>query len=276
MEGEMIDTLEPLTRLSRDLKKAVITLSPREARYLVDLYYQIQDYRKAADNQERGLVASGEPHEVISWVGDAVETLEGDIKRALDAYGDSKLVGRWSKGICGIGPVISAGLLAHVDIDQAPTVGHIWRFAGLDPTSKWEKKTKRPWNAGLKTLCWKIGQSFMKFQNNPNDFYGKLYVERKAYEIERNDKGELASQAAAMLAAKNFGHDTEAYKAYIVGKLPPAHIDARARRWVVKLYLAHWHRVAFYDRYGVEPPKPYVLEHVAGHSHEVECPMWPF
>ena len=37
----------------------------------------------------------------------------------------------------GIGPVIAAGLLANIDIKQAPTVGHIWRFAGLDPTNKW-------------------------------------------------------------------------------------------------------------------------------------------
>lgn len=272
LERELLD---PLTRLTQDLKRATVTLGPRETRFLVDTYYQIQDYRKAADNQERSLIANTEPHEVISWVGNQVETLEGDIKRALDAYSSSSVVGRWSKSICGIGPVISAGLLAHIDIEQAPTVGHIWRFAGLDPTSHWEKKTKRPWNASLKVLCWKIGQSFMKFQNNPNDFYGKMYVERKAYEVANNESGSLADQAAAALGAKRIGKDTEAYKAYSVGKLPPAHIDARARRWVSKLFLAHWHRVAYYDRYAKESPKPYVLT-LPGHSHEVVCPNWPF
>jgi hypothetical protein len=37
----------------------------------------------------------------------------------------------------GIGPVLSAGLLAHIDLRIAVTAGCIWRYAGMDPTSKW-------------------------------------------------------------------------------------------------------------------------------------------
>jgi hypothetical protein len=44
-------------------------------------------------------------------------------------------------------------LLARIDIVKAPTAGHIWRYAGLDPTVRWNKGEKRPWNAGLKVLC---------------------------------------------------------------------------------------------------------------------------
>jgi hypothetical protein len=91
----------------------------------------------------------------------------------------------------------------------------------------------------------------------------------------RNEAGELADQAAAVLANKKIGKETEAYKAYSVGKLPPAHIDARARRWTVKLYLAHYHAVAYFDHYRVEAPRPYVLT-VLGHADEIRCPNWPF
>ena len=100
---------------------------------------------------------------------------------------------------------IAAGFLAHIDIERAPTVGHIWRFAGLDPTQKWEKKTKRPWNADLKTLCWKLGESFVKVKGNENDIYGKVYEARKAQEVLRNEAGELADQAADVLKNKRIG-----------------------------------------------------------------------
>jgi len=51
-------------------------------------------------------------HATLAWFLDQNETLERNIKLALDAYGDSSVVGRWSKTIIGIGPVLSAGLLA--------------------------------------------------------------------------------------------------------------------------------------------------------------------
>ena len=38
---------DPMLRLTRDLKQAATLLTPSEARYLVDLYYTIQDQRIA-------------------------------------------------------------------------------------------------------------------------------------------------------------------------------------------------------------------------------------
>ena len=266
--------LESLRRLSKDLKQASKTLSPNEVRYLVDAYYQMQENRKTSDNQVRSMVESGEPHEVIAWLSANTTTLERNIKSVLDAHTSSTIIGRWSKSITGIGPVIAAGLAAHIDIVKAPTVGHIWRFAGLDPTVQWEKKTKRPWNASLKTLCWKIGESFVKFSNHEDDFYGKLWRERKVYEESRNVSGALAEQAAVKLEKFKIGKATDAYKAYASGILPPAHIHARSKRWTVKLFLAHWHQVAFETHYGEKPPKPYVLSQLE-HGHEIRVPNWP-
>src|SRR6185312_11642646 len=101
------------------------TMSPDEARYLVDAYYLMQENRKRSDNQVRSMEA--EPHTVIAWLAENSDMLEGQIKRALDKYTDAHVVGQWMKSIHGIGPVIAAGLMAHIDINKAPTVGHIWR-----------------------------------------------------------------------------------------------------------------------------------------------------
>jgi len=260
--------LEHLERLKRDIKDASVTMSADEARFLVDAYYMMQEDRKRAHNQVRALGESQEPHMVIQWLADQSQMLESQIKRALDAYSASHEIGVWAREVTGIGPVIAAGLMAHIDITRAPTVGHIWRYAGLDPTTKWSKGQKRPWNAELKTLCWKIGESFVKVSSKPDAFYGHVYLERKAQEVAKNENGDFAEQAAKKLEEFNIGKDTDAYKAYSKGKLPPAHLHARAKRYAVKLFLSHWHEVAYQAHYGKEPPLPYPIAHL-GHAHKI-------
>lgn len=266
----MDEYLPPVTRLSRDLAKAAATLSDAEVRFLVDAYYMMQDNRIRQDGQIRSMKGQ-EPHAVLAWLAVGSDTLEKQIKRALDKYTEAHPVGGWCRGIYGIGPVISAGLLAHIDITKAPTVGHIWSFAGLDPTKKWLPKTKRPWNDKLKTLCWKAGESFVKFSNHEQCFYGHLYKNKKAEITAENDAGMFSETAAQILQEKNFRKDTEAYKAYIQGKLPPAHVHARARRYAVKLFLAHLHEEMYRRILGKEPPLPYPIAH-QGHVHRINSP----
>jgi hypothetical protein len=352
-----VDTidLEPIARLTRDLKTASISLGDDEARFLVDAYYIMQEDRKRYYAQDRTLEAGKEPNEVIKWFARQSETLEKQIARALDAYASNHSVGRWLYSVYGVGPVISAGLFAHIDIERAPTVGHIYSFGGYagvqaeatkhlsraiyratyadkydratrdtapsllmeapftatylypddDPKKKdiaalfqvvvegdqkpavidgtpefltcefqnhrvyagsraWEKGQKRPFNADLKTLFWKIGQSFMKFSNVEACFYGNLYRERKLFEITNNDAGNLAHIAAQRV--NTVKGDTDAYKYYSTGKLPPAHIDARARRFAVKMFLSDLHAVWYFLRYKKVAPRPYAIDHL-GHAH---------
>jgi hypothetical protein len=268
------ETREVVRRLTHDLVKAASSLTIDEARYLVDAYYSMQEYRKTAANQVRALARSQEPHSVIQWLFEQNETVENQIRRALEAWTDALPAARWAKSIVGIGPVISAGLAAHIDISKCPTVGRIWRFAGLDPTVEWRKGQKRPWNASLKCLCWKIGESFVKVSGRDGDFYGRLYLQRKQVEQERNEAGEFAEQAAAKLRRFNIGRNTEAHKWYSQGKLPPAHIHSRAKRWVVKLFLAHYHEVAWRLATGQPPAKPYVIS-ILGHGDYIAPPNFP-
>jgi hypothetical protein len=263
--------LVPIEKLRKDLRVAAARLSDKEARYLVDYYYLQQENRKRTGNQIRALGESSEPSDLIGWLDTQTTSLEHQIRNALGLYSQGHPVGRWAESITGIGPVISAGLLAHIDIKQAPTVGHIWRFAGLDPTQSWDKGEKRPWNAKLKVLCWKAGESFVKVSNKPEDVYGKVYAARKELETERNDAGAFAEQAAAKLEKHRIGKDTEAYKAYSTGKLPPAHIHARAKRYAVKLFLSSLHEVAYYVEYGKLPPRPYILSEPK-HTHWFQAP----
>ena len=316
--------------LTKSLKaaRAGKTLQANEARILVDTYYTIQEHRKSAYNQVRSLREAGESAEVLEFFASTHEALERKIVSVLDAYTKEHEVGKWVRGIVGVGPVLAAGLLAYIDIEKAPTVGHIWRFAGLDPTTRWEKGQKRPWNARLKLLVWKLGESFVKQVNNPNDYYGKLYAERKAYEWRKNLQGEYGEQATEAITKRNFGSETLAFQWYSasyavppgtlysgevpslpkaatpkellklreaiaaairsedaaaaeqlqerfnqlqhngqgVAMLPPAHIQARSKRYAVKAFLADLHHVWYETHYGTPPPLPYPLV-FQGHAH---------
>lgn len=273
---KMVDRAEaPLGRLSKDLRKASALIKRREARYLVNTYYQIQDFRIASASQIRAM--GDEPCNVLNWINDNMDLIEGDIQRALGVFSQNYRVGQWLQSICGIGPVISAGMLAHLDVRKCKTAGHFWSFAGLDPTKKWEKGKKRPWNAFLKTLVvFKAGESFVKVQNNKNDFYGKHFVVQKQKLTALNEAKAFEETAKAVLEAKKFNKDTDAYKAYIEGFLPKAHIHAMARRWAAKLFLSHVHHVMYEDYFGEPPMMPYVFTHSReDHRHYIAPPNWP-
>lgn len=343
----------------------------------MDTYYQLQDLRKASANQILSMGDTKEPCEVIRWFCNNAESLETQIKRALGNYAEADRAGRWSLSVYGIGPVIAAGLLAHIEIQKAKTAGAIWKFAGITADTVWQGKektreqiavlreeykepwdaflmlctangrnpfrvlkqaeivkevpdrdvvlatvtalggkadrdllfedniiekagiarvgvykklfpdaeldwpsigqviSKRPFNAALKVLCWKIGQSFLKFSNQDECFYGHILRKRWALEKERNEQFAFAEQAREKLKKFRIGKNTEAYKAYSIGKLPPAHILQRSCRYATKLFLAHWQHVAWEATTGQQPVKPYVLEHVAGHSDFIAPPGWP-
>jgi hypothetical protein len=263
------DDLMSVAHLSRDLRAAAATLSDDEARYLADAYYIMQEDRKRTKAQERAHNAAAEPSAVLSWLANQSSTLEKQITVALDRYTNAHVMGSWMRGVYGIGPVLSAGLLAHLSAQMPETVGHWWQFAGIagDDQRPWVKGQKRPHNAKLKTLCWKIGESFVKMSGDERCFYGRLWRERKDLETQRNTAGAFAAQAAKALP--HYRATTEAHGHYATGHLPPAHIHARARRYAVKIFLSHLHAEWYRTVNGREPPKPFAIA-ILGHAHEIK------
>lgn len=134
--------LSPVARLNRDLKNASKLLTHAQARYLVDAYYMMQDDRKRSNNQIRALEENSEPSDVIEWFGLTATKIEDDLRSVLGIWARTFKAGRWAQSINGIGNVISAGLLAFIDIAKAPTAGCIWSLAGIESTSRWQSREK--------------------------------------------------------------------------------------------------------------------------------------
>src|SRR5262245_19818712 len=186
-EYESARELLRLPRLTKDLRDAARLLTAKQQRYLVDQYYQIQDVRKRRATHTRAALAEPEPNEWITSLTGYVTRLEKLIAGALHVATDQTAVSRWAKAQVGIGPVLTAGLAAYINIEITPSVSALWSLAGQNPTAVWEKGQKRPWNARFKELCWKIGDSFCKFHNHERCLYGHLYAARKQLEVERNE-----------------------------------------------------------------------------------------
>ena len=271
-----LEESEQLVRLNQaDVRRWGAAMTTAEARHVVNDYYRIQQQRIRTAAQMRA-AAFGEAMELTIQFHRQTLADENTRKLALNAYAKAHPVGRWSLEVKGIGPVIAAGLLAHIDITRSTNVGKLWRFAGLDPTlPRPTKGEKRQHNAKLKRLCWLMGESFTKVSGRDDAVYGKVYVNRKAQEISRNEACLFADQAQKTLDTINLGKDTEAYKWYAQGKLPPARIHLRAQRYAVKLFLSHWHYVAFETEFGVPPEKPYILTQPEHQDHFIAPPNWP-
>lgn len=329
--------------LGRKLKSEIKEIkdpSRSEVKMLVNLYYQMQEMRKAIREQIRSIEGDESKKMnivILDYFLKNFSIIEYNCKTVLQTICEQSEVGRWLLKITGIGPVLAAGCLAYFDINNRNYATQFISYAGLNDNNrpwigrkgaesimkeissstwltneqaelfavktKWSLDFLRkyayhegkgwrrtdlvsaaariPYNKELKTLCWKIGRSFVYLINNDKSLYAKLYAQRKLIEIEKNENGEFADQAAAILHSKNFNESTEAYKAYSQGKLPNAHIVARAMRWTEKIFVSHlfecMYRVAHKnDPKGNEPPRYYALEHLEGHhdyiTPEVEYP----
>ena len=261
-----------LSDLGKDLREAAKSLTSKEARFLVDSYYLHQENRKRLGNQKRAMTKAGEPVKIIDMMYEVEEVLESRIKSALNHYAKGHPMGWWALEQHGIGPVISAGLIAHVDITRCPKVTSLWTFAGVNPAKKWGKGQKRPHNGKLKTLVWHIGECIKRTKGSEKSFYGPLWEQRKAYEVRKNDAGENSEQAERQLREKSYSKDTDAYRHLTEGKLPPAQVDLRASRWTAKLFLSHWWEMYYMMAYPtLNAPRPWVLVH-GGHVDYIAPP----
>lgn len=284
----------------RDLRKMVaegVKMNRESVRNLVNTYYDIQDYRIAIENRiraasqavaaeedtkpeietdENGMKVFNPKYDSMSSYSDymislGLRELEDFIKNALKAYVDSDPIGKWLTSIMGIGPVIAAGLLSYIDISKCPTAGHIWSYAGITGTEKKVKGEKLNYSPKFKTLCWKIGQSFIKTSNRDADVYGHLYREKKEWYHKKNDEGGFAERAKELLETQKISKDSELYKTYSAGKISDAHINSMATRFAVKIFLSHLFEIWYEYENGCKPPKPFVQEH-KGHVHIIPAP----
>jgi hypothetical protein len=229
---------------------------------LVDSYYDLQDVRIRCANRLRAALRDErlDPARVQmlhEGLAEALKAQERRIVRLCLSYLKNEPVWNdWLKGVRGIGPVLAAGLLAHVGYcERSPTVSALWAYAGQHVVNGEAPKRKRGekanWNASLRVLVWKIGQSFVKV----GDGYRALYLAEKARlrklhpELAPYDPPRKRRDGGPLL------------------RFTDGHVAAMAERKARKLFLSHYWDVARRIK-GLPVREPYVLEQM-GHTTRV-------
>jgi len=199
---DMISDFVPdftLTKLHPELAEAATSFDQRTMRSVVDSFYQFQDYRIRCENRLRaaaeGLDSSSPGLAALEYMVQMAKYQEEQVKGLIKVWANNHPVAIWLQTIHGIGPILAAGFVAHINMDRVECTGDVWKFAGVIPGMEWVKGKPRPWNAKLKMLLYKIGESFVKLTNKEDAYYARLYKERKVLETERNDSGKYADQA---------------------------------------------------------------------------------
>lgn len=266
MLNEPDEDIAELRASQRALIKAIAKdLRREEARDLIQSYYQQQKMRLATVNRIRAAGEFGKDCRGLEWLKDHLREAESFIYSIMDTWSKNDPSCHWSRSVYGIGPVLSSALSAYLDVNIAKTASAVWRYCGLDPTLVWAKGQKRPYNAEMKTICWRIGDSFVKFSGNDKCFYGKIYRTRKELEEHRNNTGMYQELAFRELESRGARMTPEQRAHYTAGHLPPGRIDLRARRTAVKMFLAHWFETEYPRVHGRPPPRPWIIEH-GGHD----------
>lgn len=215
------------------------TTEDSEIKAMVDLYYDLQKTRISMGNRldaiKRGVSNESEnDYTRIDKIFHDAEHLEKELIPIFELFTRGKHGMKWLSKIRGIGPVLSAAIIAiYGDCGGFETVSKLWAWSGLAVVDghapRRHKGQRDQWNPEAKVLAWKIGKSFAWQRGN---YYSDFY---------RNAKLEYAKRADLTQ-----------------GKGWKGHIDAMARRKTVKLFLSHWWVQARTEA-GLPVSKPWVF-----------------
>lgn len=210
----------------------IVEDSLADIRRTVDLYYRIQTFRISQGTADTVSLGGSE---LLEWAHNSLRLIEEAIRISLDESTRESELSRWCRSIKGMTSVFAAGLMGHIDITRAANVTDVWSFAGLDPSVTWDAGQPPPYDTGLRGLCFRIGESFVKAAGCDGDVYGRVYLERLKLERQWNE-----------------------------GKLSASHIHGRARRYAVKVFLWAYFEVAWWCHYRTVPPKikPSLIDHL--------------
>ncbi len=245
---------------------------------LVRMYMNYQNDRLRLEARQRKDVEFGREMAVNHAAIAFFQYMEDFIFAQLDRYTEIHPIAKWCKSNLGVGPVIAAGLMAHLNIrkEGVVTAGHFISYAGMSPDSKKEKGKKLPYNEELKKICYYLRESFMKLSSNPDALYGRLFAEKLWKERQINDTGGHVELAKTKLAQTNYSLSedggSELRHCHEAGKLSDGNLVARAGRSVIHIFLNHLFELWYAYEFGKPAPIPYVFAH-KGHVHKIEPSM---
>lgn len=192
----MTESLSDEDRARLDIARPDLTL-------LVLLRDQVQKLRIAEGNRAEAARKLGEVNrvELHGRYLDRLEQLEKEVTTDVVHEMERHPAWPWLKDIHGVGPTSAALVVGYIDIEKAPTVSALWRFAGYavidGQRERLVKGEKAHYNRRLKTMVWRL----IDLQVKSRGPYRAIYDGAKHGYITTRMEPEAARKALAKKAA---------------------------------------------------------------------------
>ena len=163
------------------------------------------------DFSDKKILAGGIiPNNLMDLLEDRIIPMEKNFNKLIKREIKNYPLWDWLKDVRGISHILGARLLHRIDGKEFAQVSNLWSYAGLDGPG-WRG---RPHNWDLTSICYLIGDSFVKAGGE----YRKVYDDRKEYERTKPP------------CEKCLEKDNE-------DRCSDGHIHNRAKRYAVKEFL---------------------------------------
>lgn len=173
-------------------------------RWVADSYDQVQRVRLAMDNRLRAYAQGRDESEIklqgpAALVADNLADAEKQLAKMMNELVKQHPAWEWLSQVRGIGGVLACELLGLLDINRARHVSSFWKFCGLavvdGERDRLKKGEKAPYSKRAKTVCYLIGESFLR-SNSP---FRRVYDDARVhYEATHPEWTPLHQHRAAM------------------------------------------------------------------------------
>jgi len=231
--------------------------------FLINAVLAIEKLRVAAQVRQSHLKLQGRSDKETD------DLLEEMIK--LEEYADGRVAYLiqdhaaypWFSRVKGIGKENIGKVVGLIDIAKAGTVSALWKFAGYSVDNGVAPKRvkgggKLAYNSRLRSMCWRLGNSLIKFQG----CFRELYLKEKKGYYEK-----YARNGIDVVPASQLPKDKDGKRYEPPHMISEGHVHNQALRKMIKLFLSClW--VVWREAENL-PTRPTYVEEKMGHTHIV-------
>ncbi len=229
--------------------------------FLVDAALAIEKLRVAAEVRQTHLKNNGREDPETDALFERINNLEEYADERIGKLLISHPAYPWFSRVKGIGNENIAKIVGLIDINKAPTISSLWKYAGYHVENGHAPHPivgkKLEYNKQLRSMCWRVAGSLIKAGGHGGKFY-QYYLKEKERLTERYRIEGKKIVPSSKLPTKS-GKITEP-----PDMISEGHVHNQALRKMIKLFLSClW--IAWREAEGLPTRVPYAHEY-QGHT----------
>ena len=229
--------------------------------FLVDAALAIEKLRVASEVRQSHLALQGKQDPETDELHRRLKDLEGHVDGRVADLIQGHPSYPWFSRVKGIGKENIGKVVGLIDIERAPTISSLWKFAGFSVENGAAPKRRKgggklEYNSQLRSMCWRLGSSLLRAKGKFYDYY--LKEKDKYYQRYEN-------QGVEIVPATSLPKDKDGKRYEPEGIISEGHIHNRALRKMIKMFLAMLY-ISWRTGLGLSVSEPYSSAQL-GHNH---------